>query len=117
METLEQEIVATEGAISSLPAAEVRTLERTLRTLSPAQRVLAGEILAQARDDRSLPIRYLQVLEYFFEKWSSHSLPTKLVLINRLRHLADRIAAALPHSSREMLLSLFDVPECIAPGR
>jgi hypothetical protein len=114
VETLEQEIVETELAISGLPPARVRTLEKSLRALTPGQRFFVSETLTQARTDKSLSPRYLLFLEHFFEKWSSHGLATKLVLLNRLGQLAIDAHVSTESDPPQVLAEFFDLPDCIA---
>jgi hypothetical protein len=115
VQTLEQEIVETEETISSLSPNQIRSLEKTLRALSPAQRHRVAETLTRARENGSLPSRYLHLLEHFFEKWSSHSLATKLVLINRISHLAAEASDVAPAGGLpEALAGLFEVPDYLA---
>lgn len=90
MQTLERDIQDAERLIAGMPVPQARKLEKSLRQLSPAQRAYVAGTLRQVQDDQTLPARYLQFLEYFFEKWSSHSLATKLVLIDRITRLAAR---------------------------
>jgi len=90
VDTLEQEILNVEQAIAGLPAAQVWALERSLRNLSPAQRAYVAGSLRNLEANKTVSPRYLQLLEHFFDRWSGHSLATKLVLINRLIRLSAR---------------------------
>lgn len=97
MQSLEQEMLKTEQLLNGLPPAQVRNLERALRTLSPAQRAYVTTLLHNLERDSTLSRRYLQLLEHFFEKWSGHSLATKLVLISRITELSSqRVPAEAP---------------------
>ncbi len=112
VDTLEQEILNTEQLIAGLPATQVRDLERSLRNLSPAQRAYIGAALHRLDDDKAVPPRYLQLLEHFFERWSGHSLATKLVLLSRIFRFSARWTGRdLPGD--EMPGTLFRLPEVI----
>ncbi len=89
MQDIEQEILNTEEMIAGLPVSEVRALEKSLRNLTPGQRARVTDTLHRLRDGNALAPRYLQFLEYFFDRWSGHSLATKLVLIGRLARLSS----------------------------
>lgn len=90
MDTLEQEILNTEQVIASLPAMQVRALERSLRNLSPAQRAYVTGSLRNLEEGQMVSPRYLRCLEHFFDRWSGHSLATKLVLIHRITRLSPQ---------------------------
>jgi len=90
VDTLEQEIMNTERIIAGLPEVQAWALDRSLRTLTPAQKAYVTESLRSLEADDTVSPRYLQLLEHFFDKWSSHNLATKLVLINRLTRLSAR---------------------------
>jgi hypothetical protein len=112
VETLEQEILNTEQVIARLPAAQVRGLEKSLRNLSALQRSYISATLQRLREDGALPPRHMQFLEYFFEKWSGHSLPTKLVLISRITRFASRYLDQDPPDD-DLPLNLFGLPEIL----
>ena len=112
METLEQQILDTEQVIAGLPATQVHSLEKSLRNLSPAQRAYIGAALRRLEDDKALPPRYLLLLEHFFDRWSGHSLATKLVLISRITQFASGWADQNSQDD-SMPAALFRLPEAL----
>ena len=109
VQNIEQEILNTEQMIAGLPASEVRALEKSLRNLTPSQRACVTDTLRRLQDGNALAPRYLQLLEYFFDRWSGHSLATKLVLIGRIARLSSETVlgdAAAPWDFR----GLFGLP-------
>jgi hypothetical protein len=112
VETLEQDILNTEQVIARLPSAQIRNLDRSLRNLSPAQRAYVANSLRSLQDDKTMSPRYLQLLEYFFEKWSSHGLATKLVLISRITRLSSgALQASIPGG--DVSEELFSLPQLL----
>ena len=89
MQALENATKEIEDGLLTMPRAEVRALERTLRRLYPEQIGFVRETLERARLDDRITIREFRFLEYFFEKWWTHSLPTKLAIIARVTNLSD----------------------------
>ncbi|MGQ9651506.1 MAG: hypothetical protein ACUVXJ_15475 [Phycisphaerae bacterium] len=108
MDTFEQEIMNTERIIAGLPEAQAWALERSMRTLTPAQRAYVTKSLRSLETNNTVSPRYLQLLEHFFDKWSSHNLATKLVLINRLTRLSaqDPTGGSLPAGDDQCVFTL-----------
>jgi len=86
---LEDEILEMDSLISGLPAVAVRSLERSLRVLTPAQLAFVRQTLERAREEGKLPPRQLSLLEHFFERWHAHELATKMAIIGRITSLFD----------------------------
>lgn len=110
MINFEHEIVETEQLLDRLVPDQRRELERTLRDLTPEQRTFARGILQQAKSDASAPQRYLHMIEHFIERWSSHGLAVKMVIINRLSQLATSLAAQRSDSEKPRIAHPFPEP-------
>ncbi len=89
MESLEHQVVEFQDALEMLPYSEIRVLERSLTKLTPTQRTFVDNTLEQAQLDALLPVHEVSLLEYLFERWSTHGLALKLILIGRIEQLTD----------------------------
>ena len=110
MQTLERDILETDRRIGQQPPEHVRLLEKKLRDLTPEQNGFAQAVMKRARQREHLPLRHLHLLEHFFEKWSAHSLATKLVLITRITKLASELAGDHDGNDPARHEQLFHVP-------
>lgn len=89
MQALENATKNIEQELLVMPREELRRVERALRRLYPEQINFVRETLERARLEDSISSREFRFLEYFFEKWWTHSLPTKLAIIARVTSLSD----------------------------
>lgn len=88
MQTLESRIEETALLVGILPHAEVRRLEQSMRTLTPDQQIFVRTALEQARMTGLASRRELALLEHLFDRWHTHNLAAKTVLIDRIEGLS-----------------------------
>ena len=86
MRAIEDAIEAAEDKIRHLPTSEVRRLRDSMQ-LPPAG---LGDILERSRVTGRITAREFNLIEYFIETWSRHSLSTKMAILARITALSNK---------------------------
>lgn len=86
MRAIEDAIEAAEDKIRHLPTSEVRRLRDSMQ-LPPAS---LGDILEHSRVTGRITAREFNLIEYFIETWTRHSLSTKMAILARITALSNK---------------------------
>ncbi len=70
---------------------DIARLDQTLRQLSAEQLGFIRSTLNSTTVNGQVPTHQLELLKYFVKSWWKHSLPAKLVIIDRLIEIADGV--------------------------
>ena len=91
IQALENSIRRMNKSLSMMELTDIARLDQTLRQLSAEQLGFIRSTLNSTTVNGQVPTHQLELLKYFVKSWWKHSLPAKLVIIDRLIEIADGV--------------------------